>query len=322
MNDSNSNVEHGRSAMSRRDFISTASLAAMTLALTKAKAATASAQAPLIDIHMHQNAGGGPVEASPAATPKAGPARSNDEFILHQKNIAAVTTVLLGSNEKTLEWAKQEPARWVCFCRAPVNTPGARGKMEALLKKGAIGIGELKDNVACDCPEMVQTAELAKEYNVPMMIHFEDGAWNDGYSRFHKMVEKFPTVNFIGHAQTFWANVNKDYKSDGGLYPKGKVTAGGLTDRWLADYPNLYCDLSAGSGNNGLMRDPEFAKAFVTRHQDKIMFGSDCSCKTGVGPTCISATKRVAIDQLQLDEKVRTKILQGNARKLLKLKSA
>jgi predicted TIM-barrel fold metal-dependent hydrolase len=308
--------------MSRRDFITTTSLAAMSLTLSQANAQAAGAKATLIDIHMHQNAGGGPPDTTPGAMAKKGTPRTNDEFRQHQKNIGAVTTVLLGSSDETIEWAKKEPAQWVCFCREAVNQPGAHEKMARRLKNGAIGIGELKDNVACDSPEMLKAAELAREYDVPMLIHFEDGAWNDGFSRFHRVVEKFPTVKFIGHAQTWWANINKNYVAGGESYPKGPVTPGGLTDRWLADYPNLFCDLSAGSGNNGLMRDPEFAKAFVRRHQDKIMFGSDCPCKTGVGPTCVSATKLLAIDQLQLEAPIRDKILQGNARKVLKLKSA
>jgi predicted TIM-barrel fold metal-dependent hydrolase len=61
------------------------------------------------------------------------------------------------------------------------------------------------------------------------------------------------------------------------------VKLGGLTDKWLADYPNLWGDMSANSGNNALHRDPEFARAFVARHQNKLMFGSDCSCKDGKG---------------------------------------
>jgi predicted TIM-barrel fold metal-dependent hydrolase len=314
--------------MSRRDFITTSSLAAATLALPRAKAQPATASAPLIDIHMHQNAGGGPPDIDPASQAaqanqaKKGAPRTNDEFLLHQKNIGAVTSVLLGSNDATMDWARREPSRWVCFCRTSVNQPGAHENMARLLKKGAIGIGELKDNVACDSPEMLKAVELAREYDVPILIHFEDGAWNDGFSRFHRVIEKFPTVRFVGHAQTFWANINKSHTAAAGMYPKGPVTPGGLTDRWLADYPNLYADLSAGSGNNGLMRDPEFAKGFVRRHQDKLMFGSDCSCKTGVGPTCISATKLAALDALGLDATVRAKILQGNARKVLKLKSA
>lgn len=309
-------------ALSRRDFITTTSLAAAALALPRSAANAAAAPAgpaPLIDIHMHQNVGGGQVAVSPGAKSSASSQRVNDDFFRHQQNIGAVTTVLLGSNDRTIEWAKKDSKHWVCFCREPVNVTGAHVRMERLLKAGAIGLGECKDAVACDSPEMIKAVELAKEYDVPIMMHFEDGAWNDGYSRFHKVVEKFPTVKFIGHAQTFWANVNKAYSKDAGQYPTGSVTPGGLTDVWLKTYPNLYADMSAGSGNNALMRDVEFAKAFVVRHQDKLMFGSDCPCKTGVGPTCVSATKIAAIEKLALDETVRTKILQSNARKLLKL---
>ncbi|MND05009.1 hypothetical protein D3C83_255590 [compost metagenome] len=52
------------------------------------------------------------------------------------------------------------------------------------------------------------------------------------------------------------------------------------------------------------------------------MFGSDCPCRTGIGPSCISATKLKALDGLALDATARGKILQGNARKVLKLKPA
>jgi predicted TIM-barrel fold metal-dependent hydrolase len=41
--------------------------------------------------------------------------------------------------------------------------------------------------------------------------------------------------------------------------------------------------MSANSGNNALSRDPEFSRRFVARHQDKLVFGSDCSCSDGHG---------------------------------------
>jgi len=53
------------------------------------------------------------------------------------------------------------------------------------------------------------------------------------------------------------------------------VTTGGLTDRLLADYPNMYGDLSAGSGLNALTRDEVHAREFLARHQDKLLYGSD-----------------------------------------------
>jgi uncharacterized protein len=41
--------------------------------------------------------------------------------------------------------------------------------------------------------------------------------------------------------------------------------------------------LSANSGNNAMSRDPEFTADFLKRHQDKLFFGSDCSCADGHG---------------------------------------
>src|ERR1019366_2292816 len=57
----------------------------------------------------------------------------------------------------------------------------------------------------------------------------------------------------------------------------------GVTDKLLADYPNLYGCLSANSGNNALSRDPAFTADFLKRHQDKLIFGSDCACTDGHG---------------------------------------
>ena len=308
-------------ALSRREFITSSSVAALALALPRAVAQTTLAPAPLIDIHMHQNAAMVAGSDTPSGT-KTSQERPISEFLQHQKNINATTTVFLGADAATMAYAKQEPARWVCFCSQNLKEPDALAKMEASLKHGAIGIGELKSAVACDSPEMIRTAEMAKVYNVPMLIHFEEGAWNDGITRFNRVVEKFPTVHFIGHGQSWWAYINKDHKPEAGLYPKGPVTPGGLADRWLADYPNLHADLSAGSGNNAMMRDPAAARDFFIRHQNKIMFGSDCPCRTGVGPTCVSAVKRTALASLKLDDPIMDKVLRENAKKLLKLKTA
>lgn len=48
-------------------------------------------------------------------------------------------------------------------------------------------------------------------------------------------------------------------------------------------YPNLFADCAANSGNNALSRDPAFTPDFLKRHQDKLLFGSDCSCADGRG---------------------------------------
>ena len=63
----------------------------------------------------------------------------------------------------------------------------------------------------------------------------------------------------------------------------GPIKPGGLTDRWLSDFPNLYADTSANSGNNALSRDPDFSREFIPRYRSKLIFGSDCSCTEGKG---------------------------------------
>jgi hypothetical protein len=50
-----------------------------------------------------------------------------------------------------------------------------------------------------------------------------------------------------------------------------------------SDYPKLYGGLDATSGINALHRELEFAKDFLARHQDKLLFGSDCPCIDGRG---------------------------------------
>jgi hypothetical protein len=50
----------------------------------------------------------------------------------------------------------------------------------------------------------------------------------------------------------------------------------------FSEYPNLYGDLST-SGLNALARDPDFSRDFLSRYQDKLLFGSDCNCRDGRG---------------------------------------
>ncbi len=153
----------------------------------------------------------------------------------------------------------------------------ATQEIERCLKRGAVVIGEQKFGVECDSPAMQRIYQLAEEHGVPVLMHWQFGMYNHGFERFHRMLERYPRVAFIGHAQTWWANIDKGHADQSTLYPKGPVTAGGLTDRYLSDYANMYGDLSAGSGLNALTRDEAFTRDFLTRHQDKLLFGSDCS---------------------------------------------
>src|SRR4029079_18811720 len=85
-----------------------------------------------------------------------------------------------------------------------------------------------------------------------------------------------PGCNFIGHGPGWWASISGDVtERDLGGYPKGKVAPGGAIDRLMEKYPNLYGDLSAGSGASASSRDLEFGREFLIRRQDRICFGTD-----------------------------------------------
>ncbi len=160
-------------------------------------------------------------------------------------------------------------------------------------------------------------ASIAQERGVPVLLHFEHEHYNLGLDRFYKVLERHPKVKFIGHAQTWWANIDK--KCDQAvMYPKGAVTPGGITDRLLSDYANMYADMSAGSGLNAMRRDEPNARDFIRRHQDKLLFGSDCNDRLANGPQCLGSMIIAAIRRLSPDRQIERKLLYGNASRLLK----
>lgn len=147
----------------------------------------------------------------------------------------------------------------------------------------------MKFHLALDSPEMRRVYDVAAELQVPVMMHIQtfphfegELPYNTGYPQFDMMLRAYPRTNFIGHGDLFWAHISADVPTNRG-YPDGPIKAGGLTDRWLSDFSNFYGDMSANSGNNALSRDTEYSRGFITRHQNKLIFGSDCSCRDGHG---------------------------------------
>jgi predicted TIM-barrel fold metal-dependent hydrolase len=277
-------------------------------------AALVNAAEPVIDIHQHTNYSG----------------RSNDDMIAHQRTMGITRTVLLpaGSkyglaagvtgNDTAAAITKAHPARYAYFANELPDIPGTRAVLEKYLKAGAIGIGEQKFPVECDSKHIRLVAEIAQEFSVPVLLHFQHKTYNLSFERFHKILEQYPKVNFIGHAQTWWGNIDKKHNQEV-MYPKGPVTPGGITDRYLSDYANMYGDLSAGSGLNALLRDEEHARAFLNRHQGKLLYGSDCSDNIGEGPKCSGSQQLAAVRRLAPSPAALGKILHGNASRIMRL---
>lgn len=323
----------------RRAFISGTTAALASSALAPLAAAERAAAGPIIDIHQHTNYGG----RRDAAFRQILPARTDAALLAHQRAMGVTKTILLpagrtvlrnstiagranglegtvSGNDAVVALAQQYPTEFVFGANEVSDLEDAPQIIEKYLKLGAVVIGEQKFGVECDSPEIQKLYQLAGAYNVPILMHWQTGSYNHGFDRFHTMLKKYPKVNFIGHAQTWWANIDQAYVNDAkNLYPRGRVTAGGLTDRYLSDYPNMYADLSAGSGEGAFKRDSEHARAFFARHQDKLMFGSDCTDVTGQTDLCSGARQIAQVRQFSPNPAAERKILFENAKKLFRL---
>lgn len=306
--------------MNRRDFLNVTASAALGATFcgcaTQPDSTPPVTGEPIIDIHQHTNYSG----------------RTDEQLIAHQRKLGVTHTILLpagkyfglevnaGGNETVVQLSRRLPREYSFFANEVPFIERPDVEIKKYLRRGAIGIGEQKFQIDCDSPSFQRIAEVAADFNVPILAHFQYDRYNTGFERFHKVLEKYPKVIFIGHAQTWWANVDKNHKQEQ-LYPRTRVTPGGLTDQWLRDYPNLYGDTSAGSGLNSFTRDPDRAREFLARHQDKLLYGSDCNDKIGEGTKCQGAQILAAIRQLSPTKEIERKILYHNAKKLLRLPS-
>jgi len=279
----------------------------------------------IIDIHQHVNFHG----------------RRDSELIAHQKKMGVSKTVLLPAasalamasthkgksnglaarvfgTQASARLALKDPESFVYFCNEVPDAADAVPRLEYWLKNGACGIGESKFHLECDSAPMIRIYEVAQEFKVPVLLHFEHNRYNMGFERFHKILERFPEVDFIGHAQAWWGNIDAKHDPTAN-YPTGPVTPGGLSDKYLSDYPNMYGDLSAGSGRNALNRDEEHAAAFLLRHQDKLMLGTDCADPTPKIQACSGLDQINNVKRLLNDDEAKRKIFSGNAKRIIRI---
>jgi predicted TIM-barrel fold metal-dependent hydrolase len=276
------------SRINRRTFVA----AALSLPLLATDSAWASS-APevdwggtVLDCHLHLRPGGGNA------------AHCDGSGVSH-----ALLLARTGSSD-VADVLGQRPGRFFWMASADVTRPDAVEILTEAVAAGALGFGELKSHVHADGPEMRRVYAAAAELGVPVLVHFQDvetrpgDSYNMGFRNFEAVLKAFPNTKFVGHANAFWANISNEPVFE--LNPRGPVTPGGITDELLSDYPNLFGDMAAWSGNNALSRDPEFTREFLSRHQDKLHFGSDCTCSDGKGgssapvPTATGSASRRA----------------------------
>jgi uncharacterized protein len=222
--------------------------------------------------------------------------------------------------EPALKAAKKYPDRFVAFCSIDPRTSvrgGRKGFLDVIKRyvdQGAKGFGEHKVGLNIDDPLMMQIYDVCEELKIPLLFHMDNQRGKDepGLPRLEHAIATFPKLNFIGHGPGWWASIagGLDKAALGG-YPKGKVQPGGAIDRLMAKYPNIYGDLSAGSGANSISRDKEFGRAFMIRRQDRLMFGTDY-LQPGQG-----VPQFEVFDGLDLPKETQDKIFRGNATRVI-----
>lgn len=221
-----------------------------------------------------------------------------------------------------MEAVGRYPDRFVPFYAPDPRQPHAlRLLQDAVKHLGVRGYGELKCRVMMDDPHALEIFHWCGENGLPVVFHLDiplppgDRTVDPGYwyccdwENLAKALETCPKTVFLGHAPGFWREISGSADDCPHMFDKGPVTPDGKLIRYLDRYPNLYCDLSAGSGYNALSRDPEQGKSFLLKYQDRCLFGRDQ----------FSGDLYEFIESCEFEEAVRRKLHRDNALRLVPL---
>ncbi|HWI58900.1 MAG TPA: amidohydrolase, partial [Bacillota bacterium] len=182
-------------ALSRRQFLTTSTLFALAAATPGCKVLeTHGGAEPIIDIHQHVGYSGRPAEV----------------LLAHQRAMGVTKTILLPAgrpvdcaathngvsnglqaqcygNQACYRLAKTYPKAYCFGANEVPGFPETTCEIENYLKRGAVVLAEQKFGVECDSPEMQRLYQVAAEYHVPILMHWQHGMYNYGFERFYKM---------------------------------------------------------------------------------------------------------------------------------------
>jgi len=183
--------------------------------------------------------------------------------------------------------------------------------------------GEWKFRTCFDDPRCIELFRKAGELKCPVVLHLDvpwimnaegkqefQPLWYGGtVANLERALKACPNTTFVGHAPGFWREISGDADTARGNYPEGPIVPGGRLFKLFDDNPNLCADLSAGSALRALKRDPAHAKQFLTRYQDRLLFGRDI----------YGTDLHQFLVTLDLPQTVAEKIYSGNALRLVPL---
>jgi len=235
------------------------------------------------------------------------------------------------TTEDVLEVCEQYPDRFIPFCnvdpRAERNSPEAdlSRHLNYYKERGCCGLGEITACLPFGDPLVQNLFHHCELCEMPVIFHVAPERYGYyglidelGLPGLEQCLQAFPDLVFIGHSQPFWAEISGGLTAETrGGYPEGAVVPGGTVPRLMARHPNLYCGWDAGSGYNGLTRDPEFGWQFMAEFSDRILFGTDICDPTN--DHMHAAYLRQSFADGHISEETFEKISWQNANRLLKL---
>ncbi len=193
------------------------------------------------------------------------------------------------SNEEIIETAEDFAGRFIPFCnvdpRAMTNSADAPlGNLLRYYKDlGCKGIGEVMPNLPFLHPMVQNLFKHVQDVGFPLIFDISTriggayGLYDDpGLPQLETCLQRFPDLKILGHGPPFWAEIGQLEKpEDRAGYPPYPIKEEGVVPKLMRRYPNLYGDLSAGSGYNALARDPAYAVQFLNEFHDRLFFGTD-----------------------------------------------
>ncbi len=170
---------------------------------------------------------------------------------------------------------------------------------------GAIAFGEhYGKDLMFDDPKNLVLYEAAQKVSFPVMFHIDQrqNMVEPGMARVDRVLKMFPDCTIVAHAY-WWLQL-----------------ADGTCDRQLQEHPNLYADMSGQVVVNVLNRDRKYAREFIIRNQDKLLWATDEGWWSFNDPERQMNQHYTFFEELDLPDEVRRKIYRDNAIKVYGLK--
>jgi len=235
----------------------------------------------MIDMHEHYRAGGDMEKYLKVARSlgiaktlfvPTGNGPDNAGFEKHQKAL--------------LEMQVKYPDEVIAFCTVDEAKEEAPAILEECLKDGGKGLKLMTGHpsfydVPLNSDIMQKLFEVAREHDVPVLIHVSIMSIPTAEAEFKDLLDKVPgvTVNYAHYCSSIYAGINLDKCAS-----------------FLDKYPDLYIDLSMGGGIERYFQytteDMPRIRDFILKYQDRVLVGTDLILAPKPSPTANAAWVR------------------------------